>query len=82
MAPKRKSDNKANKIAGMSTTFGHCRADGLDPRPLFDLALPLTTIILEICSDSFCALDHTVGLLPSQDCRLLPNGALIHRASN
>ena len=36
----------------------------------------------EICSDRFYAMDRTAGLLPTQDWGLLPNGDLLHNASN
>eukprot|EP01042_Synura_sphagnicola_P002508 gene2508-biopygen2732 len=40
------------------------------------------TQAFEIFSDSFYAMDHTADLLPTQDWGLLPNGDLLHRASN
>jgi len=40
------------------------------------------TQAFEICSDSFYAMDHTAGLLPTQDWGPLPNGDLLHRAFN
>eukprot|EP01042_Synura_sphagnicola_P036564 gene36564-biopygen10004 len=41
-----------------------------------------TQALVDICSDSFYAMDHTAGLLPTQDWGLLPKGDLLHSASN
>ena len=40
------------------------------------------TQAFEICTDSFYAIDHTAGLLPTQDWGLLPNGDILHSASS
>ena len=41
-----------------------------------------STHAFEICSDSYYAMNNTAGLLPTQDWGLLPNGDLLHSASN